>query len=519
MHADKIINEYIELMKSNPEKYARDFKVAKEMAINSTAYYKGEPVPFNYQPFFVDPIDVDTFKYILDSILKIGNKVTKEYINNPEYRKLFNFPKFIEEMILVDNGYDVIAPIGRFDVFFQDRDDFMFCEINTDGSSAMNEDLVLGGILKQGHGLKDFSKNYQLTQFELFDSWVEESLNLFRKYDNKTPFPNVAIMDIMESATTSEFEEFKKAYEKAGCDVEIVDVRNLEYKDGKLYHGDFKIDMIYRRLVTFELIEHAEDCQEFIKAYMDKAMCTIGSIQSQVIHNKIFFKMLFDEETRAFLDEEDIEFIDNHIPFTGILGESAEILEKVKNDKDKYIVKPMDMNASQGVYTGRDLSQEEWEENLERDFDKNFIYQEFVPHKTIPFVNFDEDGNVFVEELANTLGIFAYNEKFAGLYARLGSTNIIKRATDAITAPAFLAVKRDMKDLLPRINELAKISKERELTEEEEIERAELRREYILRFRAGAEQTLLKVKLVDEDGRDITREKLNKLYKEKKKGK
>ncbi|NLW42830.1 MAG: hypothetical protein GXY89_06830, partial [Tissierellia bacterium] len=143
MHADKVINEYIEMIKSNPEKYAKDFQVAKEMALKSTAYYKGEPVPFNYQPFLIDPIDVDTFKYILDSILKIGNKVTKEYIKNPEYRKLFDFPKFIEEMILVDNGYDVIAPMGRFDIFFQDREDFMFCEINTDGSSAMNEDLVL----------------------------------------------------------------------------------------------------------------------------------------------------------------------------------------------------------------------------------------------------------------------------------------------------------------------------------------------------------------------------------------
>ena len=48
MHADKVINEYIEMIKSNPEKYAKDFQVAKEMALKSTAYYKGEPVPFNY---------------------------------------------------------------------------------------------------------------------------------------------------------------------------------------------------------------------------------------------------------------------------------------------------------------------------------------------------------------------------------------------------------------------------------------------------------------------------------------
>lgn len=517
MHSDKIIDEYIELIKSNPEKYFRDWEVALEMAKNSTAYYKGNPVPFSYQPFFVDPIDVESFKFILDSILTIGKKVTNEYIENSEYRKLFGFPKFVEEMILVENGYGVIAPIGRFDVFYKDKDDFMFCEINTDGSSAMNEDMVLGKILLQGHGLKDFSKDYHLTQFELFDSWVEEALKLYKKYDSTNPTPNVAIMDLMESATTTEFEEFKKAFSKAGCETEIVDVRNLQYRDGKLYHGDFKIDLVYRRLVTFELIEHAEECQEFIKAYMDKAMCTIGSIQSQVMHNKIFFKILFDEETRKFLDQKDIDFIDKHIPFTGILGESREVLDKLKKEKDKFIIKPKDMNASQGVYTGRDLTQEEWEENLERDFDKDFIYQEFVPHKTHEYVSFDENGNVEVKEMANTLGIFGYNEEFAGLYARIGNLNIIKRAEDAFTAPAILAVRRDMKDLLPRINELSQIARERDLTEEEQKEREELRKEYILRFRAGVRETILKVKVVDEAGRDITEEKLKKLYEEKKK--
>lgn len=517
MHSDKIIKEYIEMVKSNPERYFKDYQVSKEMAKGSTAYYKGEPVPFSYQPFLIDLIDVETFKYILEFILSIGKKVTYKYIEDSEYRKLFGFPKFIEDMILVDNGYGVIAPIGRFDIFYRDRDDFMFCEINTDGSSAMNEDMVLGGILLQGDGLKDFSKNYHLSQFELFDSWVEESLELYKKYDPTNQIPNVAIMDLVESATTTEFKEFKKAFERAGCETQLVDVRNLEYRDGKLYNGDFRIDMIYRRLVTFELIEHADECQEFIKAYMDKAMCTIGSIQSQVIHNKIFFKILFDKETREFLSQEEIDFIDRHVPYTGVLGGSKKILEKLKADKDKYIVKPMDMNASQGVYTGRDMTKEEWEESLERDFDKDFIYQEFVEHKTQPFVSFDQEGQAVVQEMANTLGIFGYNEKFAGIYVRVGVSNIIKRAEDALTAPGILAVRRDMKDLISRINELSQIFKERELTEEEAKERADLRREYVLRFRAGAKETLLNIKVVDEEGRDVTEEKLNKLYKEKNK--
>lgn len=517
MHSNKIIDEYISMVMQDQEKYAKDYEVTKEMAANSTAYYKGKPVPFDYQPLLLDQVDLQNFNYIVDTMMSIGKKVTRHYIENPEYRKLFGFPKVIEDMILVDNGYDVEIPIARFDVFYNQIDDFQYCEINTDGSSAMNEDNVLARILLKTEAMKKFGKKYQLSYFELFDSWVEEALELYSRYDSTNPTPNVAIMDIMESATSIEFEEFKKAFEKAGVNCEIVDVRDLEYREGKLYNGDYRIDLIYRRLVTFELIENIDKCQAFIDAYMDKAMCTIGSIQSQVIHNKIFFKILFDEETRALLTDEEIKYIDNHIPFTGIFGGDEEVFEKVRASKDEYIIKPMDKNASTGVYTGLDLNQEEWEENLKRDFNASTIYQKYITPKITKFVEFDEEGNAFVAELGNMIGLFVYNEKLAGFYARMGRDNIISGLVDYITAPAVLAVRRDMEDLLPRINELSKIAKERNLTLEETREREELRKEYIMRFRAGMKETLLKVKVVDEEGEDVTEEKLSKLYKEKRK--
>ena len=53
---------------------------------------------------------------------------------------------------------------------------------------------------------------------------------------------------------------------------------------------------------------------------------------------------------------------------------------------------------------------------------------------------------------------------------------------------------------LNRINALAHLSKERALTEEEKSEQAALRKEYIAEWRAGAEQVLESIYLVDEKG-------------------
>lgn len=58
--------------------------------------------------------------------------------------------------------------------------------------------------------------------------------------------------------------------------------------------------------------------------------------------------------------------------------------------------------------------------------------------------------------------------------------------------------------LINRINELAAISKQRKLTEKEEIERKQLREEYLKQFKAGFRQQLDGVKVVDKKGNDVT---------------
>lgn len=53
---------------------------------------------------------------------------------------------------------------------------------------------------------------------------------------------------------------------------------------------------------------------------------------------------------------------------------------------------------------------------------------------------------------------------------------------------------------MDRISELTRISKERELTENEQIERTALREEYLAEWRKSTEATLENTYLVDENG-------------------
>ena len=62
---------------------------------------------------------------------------------------------------------------------------------------------------------------------------------------------------------------------------------------------------------------------------------------------------------------------------------------------------------------------------------------------------------------------------------------------------------------IDRINELARLAKQRELTEEEQAERAALRQEYIAAFRGNLEAQLKSITIQYPDG---SKKKLEKKY-------
>lgn len=436
MKDSNINDEYIDLIKNNEEEYIKDYKDTIKKVEDSTAVYKGKPVPFLYHPMFYIKEDIDDFNRIGDMMISIGNKITDHYIEDKEYRKKFGFPKLVEDLIQVDNGYDINVPMGRFDIFYRDIDNFKFCEINTDGSSAMNEDNELSKILLETKTMKNLKEKYDIDYFELFYSWVDEAIDIYNKFDSSNKNPNVAIVDFKESGTPKEFERFRDTFIDRGCNCIIVDPRELEYREGALYHKDYKIDLVYRRIVTFELIKKADEIKDFLDAYRDMAFCCIGSIKSQVIHNKIFFQVLHEQESLDLLNEAERDFVKNHIPHTGIFAGNEETFDYILDHKDKYIMKPMDLNASYGVYVGKDFSQEKWKEKLKESWNKDYLYQEFIEPYKRDFMVF-EDGEFKTKSLNTIIGLYMYNEKVKGLYTRIGPNNIISGLTDYYVLPSL----------------------------------------------------------------------------------
>lgn len=439
----KIAGEYEQYIRSHEEESRISGKAIKEYLDQSTTAYDGLVVHTLHIPKIFTEKEIAYFRWIVKTTYGILTKVIREYLDNPAYRKHFPFSKELEELILVPNLYDSLLPIARFDIFFNEEDwSFKFCEINTDGTSAMNEDYVLNQALSLDNAHQEMKKKYEFTTFELYDSWVKELMHIYSTYEKKVEHPYVVITDFMDHCCVNEFKEFAARFEKAGYQVEICNIRDMTYRDGVLYSAaGHPVDVIYRRAVTCDIMAHYQEIQPFIQAVKDQNVCVIGSICTQIPHNKWLFKMLREKATMNLFTEEEKKFVEEHIPYTNLMDSRFCRMDEILDEKDRWIIKPLDSYASRGVFAGVDYSEDEWEDIVHKHWNKNYIYQEYYhPYRTenICF----RDANPQFQSYTNMSGLYVYNGEFAGVYSRLSTGGIISSQYNE-RAVATLVVKEE----------------------------------------------------------------------------
>lgn len=408
-------------------------KMELEYLEHSTAKYKGQTIYSLHIPKMYTIEAKEVLKHGAETMYGILYKVMKEYLSNPEYRKLFRFSKELEKMICNTPDYESLLPICRLDVFFNEEDyTYKFCEFNGDGTSSMNEDRELN-IAFQKTALYDYlSKEYEIESFELFDSWAKECKNIYESTGKKAEESCIAVVDFLEKGCSIyEFEEFCRAFERAGFRAKVCEIRELSYDGEYLYdkEGDI-IDVIYRRAVTSDIICHRDEVVDFLKCVSDKKVCLMGDFCTHIMHDKVLFQLLRHEHTKSILTEIENEFIDAHIPETVRL--SGNVIEKrdVVNHREHWIIKPEDSYGAKGVYAGIHYNEGEWKRLLDKYKDKDYLLQEFiVPYKTYNIDFHSQKEHVF-KKYSNLTGLYVYNGKFAGVYSRQSEKEIISTEHD-----------------------------------------------------------------------------------------
>lgn len=350
--------------------------------------------------------DCSRFEALAAEACQLFFDVIRLYLNEEDVRAAFGFSPLEDELIRIDPGYLTPLPIARLDIFYnEETGESTFCEINTDGTSAMDENRLLYETLDHYPSYQIWEENekkrgLRLRRFELFDSWVQEAARIYGEeflphHEEKIPSdlstlkkPRVAIVDFMEKAYRADFVTFQKHFAAAGFPCSIEDIRSLRFQNNQLVTASGEvIDLVYRRAVTSDIAAHADEVGEFLDAYRAGAFCMLGSFRTQIIHNKKLFIALRNPALMRHLSAKQIEFIEKHVPYTHLLDADGILNDHLLETKDNWILKPLDSYAAHGIVLGRATSELDWARKLCKLSGTPYLYQRF--QKPYQILNFD----------------------------------------------------------------------------------------------------------------------------------
>lgn len=437
---DEVFNAYKKHIDDHMEENRQGALKAREVLEHSPLNRDGVMDKTIHIPKVFDEETVAQFCRITETASRIFEKVMDSYRRDPAYRRLFPFSKELEDLILLPVPYRGSLPIARMDIFYdKDTGDFEFCEINTDGTAAMIRDLELRRALVHNPAHQAVAAKFELEPFELFDSWVRTFMGLYDTWEKKKENPVVGMVDFLENATISEFEEFVRAFERAGVECRICEIRDLRYENGALLDADgVKIDAVYRRAVTADIMDRYEEAEAFLDAVREGSVFVAGAFCTQLIHSKWIFYVLHHPMTEAFLSKEEWDFVKAHVPLTMEFSPAFISLEEVRRNKDQWIIKPMDAYASKGIYAaGKTCSPSRWEEVTGDLYGKGYICQKYCRQYMTDNIDFAW-GDGRWHPYINMPGLYTYNGIFSGVLMRMAcEENIIVAHENERTVPVF----------------------------------------------------------------------------------
>jgi glutathionylspermidine synthase len=382
------------------------------------------------------------FKYIAETIYSILNKVCLEYLQNPSFRPQFGFDSELEELIASPAVYPDLIPMLRVDLFYnEEAGSFKFCEFNTDGTSGMYEESVIASYIESTEAFKMFSNQYSVRRADLFQGWVDAFYEIYSHSKKPKDHPSIAICDFLESGVAEEFEVFRAKFEEAGSKTVIADIRDIGF-DGEsyVYKGE-KINAVYRRAVTGEMMAKREAIPAFLEGIRSGKVCVIGHLRTQTAHVKNVFSILRARTSSHLFTEGERAFIAEHVPFTTMLTESNYDYNSVLHHKERWAIKPVDEYASRNVTLGVASHARQWRKKVEEGVGKRYILQEYIQPFKSPNCLF-EGGKLIEGEFGSIIGLFVYNGRYSGIFTRVGQNPIISAEAGGFSVASMVAKEK-----------------------------------------------------------------------------
>ncbi len=323
-----------------------------------------------------------------------------------------------ERLAMADPGGRSSSPSARLDSFF--ADEIRFVEYNAESPAGMAYGDHLSAVFERLPVMKAFRKRFRGRFLSTRRRQLATMLRAFKQW-GRSARPVIAIVDWSGLPTAPEFEMFKAFFEAQGVRTVICDPRALEFRRGKLYASGAHINLVYRRVLTSELLARGDETRALRDAYMAGVVCVVNSFRAKLLHKKMSLALLSDHRYARLYTPAQRAAIRRHVPWTRRVR--PELAEEIAKRRDTLVLKPNDEYGGKGVVLGWTVDQATWEAAVEAATTQSYVVQAAVE---IPRVSFPVAlGGLRYLDLAVDLDPYLFDGRAGGIMTRVSAEALL----------------------------------------------------------------------------------------------
>ena len=427
---DRAIAEYHNLLREDRTLSAAAFQKLRDGMRANRLLYGDRPIGVALRPHLLEANQFAALIQTAEAIASALEKVATAVLDRPELMGQLGLTDLEQKLAMVDPGFANATVNARVDGFVH-GDKIRFVEYNAENPSSLSDQEGLNRLLRDIPATEQLARRYRLREFSAVAKLRETLIHVYREWGG-TGAPNIAILDWKDLPTEHEFVLLRDEFSAHGIRTIICSPDELEYSDQRLRCGDFRIDLVYKRILVHEFLGRYDETHPLSRAYINRDVCLVNPFRCKILHKKASFEMLTDEQNHKWFSRSESEAIRRSVPWTRRLferkttrdGVEIDLLKFVSSNGASLVLKPNDDYGGRGVFIGPRLNEAEWRSALETALAGDYIVQDAIDLQPEEFPVFNDEEWSFQQMFVDT-NPFLFRGKVCGAMVRLSSSPIV----------------------------------------------------------------------------------------------
>jgi hypothetical protein len=427
---ERVIAQYHELLTCDKTLAPRVFERLHDAMRANRLTYGDRPISVALRPHFLERSQFEVHTTVAELIASALEKIAAAAVQSPALMTQLGLTDAEQTLATVDPGFTRAAVTTRLDGFVH-GEQIKFVEYNAENPSSLSDQEGLNRVLFELPAMSTLAQRYRLRQFSPAERLLTSLLAAYREWDG-IGVPNIAILDWKNLPTENEFILLRNHFARHGVRTIICSPDELEYNRGRLRCGDFEIDLVYKRIIIHEFLARYDETHPLVRAYVNHDVCLVNPFRCKIMHKKASFELLSDEAYGNWFTSKERAAIARSIPWTRRMahrrttyyGQSVDLIDFVRQNRTRLVLKPNDDYGGRGVYFGPQLDERAWDNAIATALSSDYVIQEVVDLSPEQFPIFNQTEWKLQLMFVDT-NPFLFSGKVCGAMVRLANSPIV----------------------------------------------------------------------------------------------